>query len=69
LIEAMKKNTEERNRIYDIIEDLNKEITEAENKKAKNEKKIHKTYNKLDLLEKGIKELDRKLQVTSTTGK
>lgn len=30
---------------------------------------MHKTYNKLDLLDKGVKELERKLQVTSTTGK
>lgn len=57
----MKKNSDERKRIYAIVEDLNKEITDAESKKAKSEKKIHKTYNKLDLLDKGIKELERKL--------
>lgn len=65
----MKKNSDERKRIYAIVEDLNKEITDAETKKAKHEKKIHKTYNKLDLLDKGIKELERKLQITSTDGK
>lgn len=65
----MKKNSEERKLIYAQVEELNKEITDAENKKAKFEKKIHKTYNKLDLLDKGIKDLERKLQITSTTGK
>lgn len=69
LFDTMKKNSDERKRIYAIVEDLNKEITDVETKKAKHEKKIHKTYNKLDLLDKGIKELERKLQVTSTTGK
>jgi hypothetical protein len=57
----MKKNSEERKLIYAQVEELNKEITDAENKKAKSEKKIHKTYNKLDLLDKGIKDLERKL--------
>jgi chromosome segregation ATPase len=30
---------------------------------------VHPIYNKLDKLDKGIKELERKLTVTSTTGK
>jgi|Laugresu1bdmlbdd_1035124.scaffolds.fasta_scaffold95652_1 hypothetical protein len=44
----MRANTEERNRIYDVIEVYNKEITEAENKKVKAEKKVHPQYFKLD---------------------
>lgn len=69
LFEQMRANTEERNRIYDVIEVYNKEITEAENKKVKAEKKVHPQYFKLDQLEKGIKELERKLTVTTTTSK
>jgi len=61
LFETMKINSDERKRIYAIVEDLNKEVTDAENRKAKAEKKVHKTYNKLDMLEKGVKELERKL--------
>lgn len=51
------------------MEALNKEIIDAEGKFAKNEKFIHKTYNKLDLLEKGIKEIEKRLQTTSTDAK
>ena len=69
LFETMKINSDERKRIYAIVEDLNKEVTDAENRKAKAEKKVHKTYNKLDMLEKGVKEIERKLQITSTDGK
>jgi peptidoglycan hydrolase CwlO-like protein len=65
----MKANNEERNRIYDQVKAINNEILEAENKKAKAEKKVHKTYNKVDMLDKGIKELERKLQITSTDHK
>ena len=65
----MKVNTDERKKIYAVVEVLNSEITDAENKKVKAEKKVHKTYNKVDLLEKGVKELERKLQVTSTDGR
>jgi uncharacterized coiled-coil DUF342 family protein len=65
----MRTNTDERNRIYDIIEVYNKEITDAENKKVKAEKKVHPQYFKLDQLDKGIKELEKKLTVTTTTGK
>lgn len=46
---------------------LNSEISDAENKKAKAEKKINTTYNKVELIEKGMKELERKLQITTTT--
>jgi uncharacterized coiled-coil DUF342 family protein len=69
LFEQMKLNSDERKRIYAIVEELNKAISEAENRKVKAEKKVHKTYNKIDLLDKGVKELERKLQVTSTDGK
>ena len=69
LFEQMKVNSDERKRIYAIVEELNREIQEAEGRKAKAEKKVHKTYNKLDMLDKGVKELERKLQVTSTDGK
>jgi uncharacterized coiled-coil DUF342 family protein len=62
----MKENTSARRKIMDLIDGYNKIIGDAENKKIKAEKKVHKTYNKLDLLEKGVKELERKLQVTST---
>ncbi len=62
----LKKVTAERQAIYDVIDKFNKEILDLENQKTKAEKKIHQKYNKLDMLEKGIKELDRRLQVTST---
>ena len=69
LFEEMKANTEERRRIYAVVEELNRQIQEAEGKKAKAEKRVHKTYNKVEMLEKGVKELERRLQVTSTDGK
>ena len=69
LFEQMRLNSDERKRIYAIVEELNKAISEAENRKVKAEKKVHKTYNKPDLLDKGVKELERKLQVTSTDWK
>lgn len=47
--------SEERKQIYDVIEKLNKEITDAESKKAKAEKKVHSKYNKVNMLEKGVK--------------
>ncbi len=65
----MKVNTDERRRIRALIEQLNEEIQDAENKKAKAEKKIHPIYNKLKDIEKGIKELEKKLTTTSTDGK
>jgi hypothetical protein len=37
------------------MEALNTQITDAEAKKTKAEKKIHPKFNKLDLLDKGIK--------------
>ena len=65
----MKENTAARRVIMEQIDALNNIIGDAENRKVKAEKKVHKTYNKLDLLEKGVKELERKLQVTSTDAK
>lgn len=66
LFDQMKENTVARRKIMEQIDAFNRIIGDAENKKVKAEKKVHKTYNKLDLLEKGVKELERKLQVTST---
>lgn len=63
----MKEKDIERKVIYQQIEVLNSEISDAENKKAKAEKKINATYNKVELIEKGMKELERKLQITTTT--
>ena len=63
----MKEKDVERKVIYQQIEVLNSEISDAENKKAKAEKKINATYNKVELIEKGMKELERKLQITTTT--
>lgn len=51
----MKVNSDERKRVYEIIEGLNTEVTDAEGKKAKAEKKVHLKFNKLDTLDKGIK--------------
>lgn len=65
----MKENTIVRRKIGKEIEVFNTIIGDAENKKVKSEKLVHKTYNKLDMLDKGIKELERKLQVTSTDAK
>jgi septal ring factor EnvC (AmiA/AmiB activator) len=67
LIEEVKEKDIERKVIYQQIEVLNSEISDAENKKAKAEKKINATYNKVELIEKGMKELERKLQITTTT--
>jgi predicted nucleic acid-binding Zn-ribbon protein len=63
----VKEKDMERKVIYQQIEVLNSEISDAENKKAKAEKKINATYNKVELIEKGMKELERKLQITTTT--
>jgi phage-related tail protein len=65
----MKVNNSAIKKIRDAIDALNRQIGDAENKKTKAEKMVHPTYNKLDLLEKGIKELERKIQVTSTDAK
>ena len=46
---------------------LNNEISDAEHKKAKAEKKVNPTYNKVDLIEKGVKEIERRLQTTAIT--
>ena len=51
----MKLNSNERKRIYNIVEELNVEITDAETRKAKAEKKVHPKFNKLDMLDKAIK--------------
>lgn len=67
LFEQVKEKDTERKIIYSQIELLNSEISDAENKKAKAEKKINPTYNKVELIEKGIKELERKHQVTTTS--
>jgi septal ring factor EnvC (AmiA/AmiB activator) len=67
LIEEVKEKDIERKVIYQQIEVLNSEISDAENKKAKAEKKINTTYNKVEIIEKGMKELERKLQITTTT--
>ena len=69
LFERTKVITTERKRIFDIIEELNKVITDAETKKTKAEKKVHPKYKKLNELDKGIKELERDMQVTSTDAK
>ena len=69
MFEQMKVNGVERKRIYDIMEKLNNEVMDAEAKKTKAEKKVHPKINKLDTLDKGIKEMERQLQITSTDGK
>ena len=51
------------------MEEINNEITYAEGKRAKAEKKVNPKYSKADQLEKGVKELERRLQTTSTDGK
>ena len=55
LFQQMKVVQDERKAIYEIIDAINDEITEAESKKAKAEKKVHPKINKLDSLDKGIK--------------
>ena len=55
LFQQMKVVQDERKAIYEIIDAINDEITEAESKKAKAEKKVHHKINKLDMLDKGIK--------------
>ena len=55
LFSQMKVNTDARKEIYDKMEALNKVITNAEAKRDKAEKKVHPKYNKLDLLDKGVK--------------
>lgn len=55
LFQQMKVVQDERKAIYEIIDAINDEITEAESKKAKSEKKVHPKINKLDSLDKGIK--------------
>ena len=40
-----------------------------EDRKVKCEKKIHPIFNKIDMLDKGIREIERKIQVTSTDAK
>lgn len=67
LFEEVKEKDTERKIIYNQIELLNNEISDAENKKTKAEKKINPTYNKIELIEKGIKELERKHQITTTS--
>jgi hypothetical protein len=51
----LKINSDIRKEIYDKMEVINKVITDAEVKKAKADKMVHDKFNKLDLLEKGIK--------------
>jgi hypothetical protein len=55
LFERVSIVSKERQIIYDAIERLNKEIGDAETKRGKAEKKVHPKYNKIELLEKGIK--------------
>ena len=69
LIEQAKANTAQRKAIYDQMEKINNEIQEMESRKTKAEKKVHPKFNQVELIEKGIKEMERKLQVTSTDGK
>ena len=67
LFDQVKEKDQVRKVIYDQIEVLNNAITDAELKKSKAEKKVHTTYNKVELIEKGVKELERNLQITTTT--
>lgn len=55
LFERVAFVTKERQVIYDAIEKLNKEIGDAETRRSKAEKKVHPKYNKIELLDKGLK--------------
>ena len=55
IFEKLKANSDTRKEIYDRMEAFNKIVTDAENKKAKAEKKVHPKFNRLDTLDKGIK--------------
>ena len=50
----MKTHSDEKKRIYDIVNGINKEIGDLEEKKTKLEKNLHPKFNKLDTLQKGI---------------
>jgi hypothetical protein len=41
------------------VEKYNKEISDLEHKKTKAEKMVHPKYNKIENLDKGIRELER----------
>jgi len=43
------------------VEKLNIEIQDLEDRRIKAEKKIHPKFNKLDMLDKGIREIDKKM--------
>ena len=43
------------------MEILNTDISDAEHKKAKAEKKVNPIYNKVELIAKGVKELEHRL--------
>ena len=63
-VESAKKKA-----VYEEVNAISKEITELESKKEKLEKKLHPKYNKLDLLEKGIKDIERLIATTTTDNK
>jgi chromosome segregation ATPase len=65
----MKVNSDERKRIYAIVEALNSDINDAEGKRAKAEKKIDPKHNKLEGLDRAIRDLERNMQVTSSSAK
>lgn len=44
----MKTNSDERKRIYAIVDGLTSEIADAEARKTKAEKKVHPKFTKLD---------------------
>ena len=57
----LKIKSAEKQAIYDKVNAINAELLELENKKQKAEKKLHPKYNKLDILDKGIAEIEKRL--------
>lgn len=65
LYNDLNEKTTERKAIFEVVNAISSVISDLEEKREKLEKKLHPKYNKLDLLEKGIKEIER--TITTTT--
>ncbi len=48
---------------------INKVLEDCEAKKQKAEKKVHPKYNKIDMLNKGIAEIEKRLHTTTNDHK
>lgn len=61
----MKEATQKKQDIYDAIEKYNDLIGDLENQRNKTQKKIHPKYNRVELIKKGVAEIEKEINTTT----